>query len=209
MTPAWTAAAEQLADDARQPGFDAAVLVASAWRARCLPDATRSLIQAACALTSGDAVERVWDRPPPCPSADALLQGAEELEGETARLASHARSMAAACESARDQAIAAYENARRQALSAAGDTTRTAADQEMHAMSQVIGDCEAALDLLAEVITRLNYAVNCFTQVPADFAEAYDVPLQHIRDGGTLPWSGDFLTAPGNSPDLIMNGRKL
>lgn len=204
----WTAAAEQLAEDTREPGFAAASLVASAWQARCLPDATRSLIQAACALTSGDAVQHIWDRVPLCPSADALLTAAEDLEGETAALGRHARDMAAACEAARDQAIAAYGNARRQVLSASTDTIRAGAEQAMREMSQVTGDCEAALDLLAAVLERLEYALRCFLRAPADLAEAYDVPLQFIRDGGTLPWSGDFLTAPGNSPDLITNGAR-
>ena len=35
---------------------------------------------------------------------------------------------------------------------------------------------------------------------PDDLAEAYEVPLELVRSGGTLPWSGDFLT--GNQPDM-------
>jgi hypothetical protein len=206
MTTPWLAAAGQLADDAHQPGFAAAALVASAWCARCLPDATRSLARAAGALTSGGAMERVWDRVPPCPSAVALLQGAEELEGEAVAMRARGQVMAETCEEARDNAIREYQAALRQAANAGtvanGEAVRAGAEQVMADTALVIGDCEAALELLSQVIARLNYAVNCFRRAPDDFAEAYDVPLQFIRDGGLLPLSGDFLTAPATPVGL-------
>ena len=192
MSTPWLAAAEQLADDIREPGFAAAALVASTWRARCLPEATRSLARAAGALTGGGAMERVWDRVPPCPSAEALLRGAEELEGEAAAMRARAQVMAETCEEARDKAIREYEIARKQARQRwLGGPI---AQERMAEMRLVIGDCDAALELLGQVIKRLDYAVHCFRRAPDDFAEAYDIPLEFIRAGGTLPLSGDFLT---------------
>ena len=196
MSAPWLAGAEQLADDAHQIGFAAAALVASAWCARCLPEATRSLARAAGALTSGDAVRHLGDIVPPCPSADALFQGTEELEGEVAGMAGHARNMAAACESARDKAITEYQSALRQSANAGSDAARAGAEQVMRETALVIGDCEAAADLLGQMIPRLDYTLNRLVRVPEDFAEAYDIPLQFIRAGGLLPHSGDFLTAP-------------
>lgn len=221
MTASWAAAAEQLADDAREPGFTAAETDAAAWQARCLPEATRGLMQAAHVLTCGDAGHTLWGKVSPSPSAIALLDAAEELEGETAGMAEHGRDMAAACEDTRDRAIAEYEAARRRldALQRIAPATEEA-QREIQAqiagirerlaeLARVIGDCEAALDLLAQVTGRLDYALNCFRRVPDDLAEAYDVPLAFIRDGGTLPWSGDFLTGTANSAETIMNGAGL
>jgi hypothetical protein len=206
MADSWLAAAEQFADDARELGFAAAETVAAAWRARCDPDATRSLIQAACALTGGDSQPRIWDKVPPSPSMAAFLESAEELEGEAATAGKHGRDMAAACEDALDQAIAEYEAARKrlaalQRCAPATEEARAALEAEIAALRErmaqlerVMAGCEAALDLLGQVLERLEYALNCFCRVPDDLAEAYEVPLDLIRSGGTLPWSGDFLT---------------
>jgi hypothetical protein len=114
--------------------------------------------------------------------------------------------MAADCESARSEAITEYKAAatisQRTELSGAQDASAqarmAAARERMRETTQVIGDCDAALELIAAMLERLDYAAACFRQVPADLAAVYDIPMQMVRDGGTLPWSGDFLT--GNSP---------
>jgi hypothetical protein len=205
MTVSWTGAAEQLADDACGIGYAAVAVTASAWRARCEQDAARSLVQAANALTAG-VLSGLFDPLPPSPSAEDFLMHAEELESEAAALGKHGHDMAADCEAALDEAIAGHAAAKRRLdralaadktdpqVAAAAQAEIDAAQAQMQAMRQVIGDCEAALDLLGQVLERLDYAITCFRRVPDDLAQAYDVPLEYIRDGRVLPWSGDFLT---------------
>lgn len=206
MTVSWLASAEQFADDAAGIGCEAVEHTASAWRARCEPDATRSLLQAAAALTGTANLAGLLNPVPPCPSAGDFLRGAEELEGETAALGKHGQDMARDCETARDAAIDEHAKARRRLnralnadkrdpeVAAAMQAEIDAARETMREMERVIGDCEAALELAGQVLERLEYALRCFRSAPADLAEAYDVPLEFIREGGTLPWSGDFLT---------------
>lgn len=211
MTEAWPVVAEQLADSARDLGFGAAATVAAAWQARCDPGATRTLVQAAHALTGGDALPRLWDRVAPCPSARDFLAAAEEHEAEASVLATQARDLEAACLAARDDAIAGYEGARQRAVQAqarlssgrpdaAAQAEIGAACDAMAAMQQVIAASDAALDVTAPALERLGYAAGCLRQAPEALAEAYDIPLQLTRSGGALPWSGDFLT--GAQPGL-------
>lgn len=206
MSAPWSAAAEQFAEAAADIGFEAADLVASAWQARCDPEATRTLIQAAHALTGGDAVSRIWERADPCPSAEAFLAGAEELEAGAAALAAHAASITRACEATLRQAVSGYETARHREATLPVPAAAAAAAEQAGEAWAVIGDCEAALDLLTQVTERLGYAIGCFREVPGLLAEVYDVPLEFIAAGGTLPLSGDFLTPAGDSPPMIMNG---
>jgi len=202
VNPTWIAAAEQLAEDGGELGFSAAARVASAFRANCLPEATRNLMTAAYALAGEEVKLRFLDRVEPCATAEEFLTGAEELEGDAAALGKHAADMAAACETALEEAIGAHQAARRRMTAAQVNPGSRAARAEvaaalkaMRAAKRVIAECDAALDLICQVRERLEYVVRCFRCTPADFAEAYDVPLQHLRDGGTLPWSGTFLTA--------------
>lgn len=193
MTGEWIGAAESLAEGARELGFDVARTVASAWRARCLPEATLSLTYAARALTSEDAKPRFFDREDPFRTASDLLATVEEHEAHTAVLSGQVARMAAACVNTRDRAIADYHAAERppERAQPVPDRERT----RSLITETVVGDCDAALDLLAQVTERLGYAITCFRRAPAEYAEAYDVPLQFIHEGGVLPWSGDFLTS--------------
>jgi hypothetical protein len=209
MTVSWLACAEQFADDACGIGYEAVACTASAWRARCEHDATRNLVRAAAALTGQANLAGLFDPMPPCPSAKHFLRGVEELDGEAAALQKRGQDMNRDCEAALDAAITEYEQARKRLdkaraagkrdpkAAAAAEAEITAARKRMREMMQVIGDCEAALELLGQVLERLEYALRCFRTVPGDLAEAYDVPLEFIRGGGTLPWSGDFLTPAG------------
>jgi hypothetical protein len=211
MTETWLGAAERLAEAARDLGFDVAATVAAAWQARCDPGATRTLVQAAHALTSGDALPRIWDRVTPCPSARGFLSDAEEHEAQASVLARQARDLEASCGGVLGDAIAGYQQARERAENAharlASGTPDAAAQaglegacDAMRAFQQVIADCEAALEVTGPARERLDYAAGCLRQAPDAFADAYDIPLQLTSDGGTLPWSGDFLT--GAQPRL-------
>lgn len=193
MPETWTAAAELLADGLREHGFACAYHVAVAWRARVHPDATRSLVNAAVILAGTDAMAALWAPLPPSPDGETWLRGAEEIESEVAAAGRHAERMAKACEDAHERAIAEYETARKQ-VNGDDQTAAPDAQMRMREIRPVIGDCEAALDILGAVLERLAAAYRCLIRVPSDLYETYEPAYQHIRDGGTLPWSGDFLT---------------
>lgn len=185
----WTAAAEALADAAREPGFRAAEVTASAWRAGVHPEATHGLVGAALALTAGEAMDSLWAQVPPCPKDSELLEHAAELEGAAAELLEHARRMAPACRDALDAAVASAQQA------AAADPTKdpAAADRLARARAEIAG-CEAALEVIGHAGAALGYALRCLRRVPDDFAQHYETPKAHIRQNGPLPVSGAFLT---------------
>jgi len=204
----WTGQAYLLADAIREPGFACAAVNASAWCARVDPEATRGLVGAALALTSGDAGKALWSAADPCPDDATLLASAAELEGAVAELLEHARGMAATCREALEAAYAAAAAAQAaiaaaQAQLASAGNARAAAAAEsalgaaqaaLSAAQAQIADCEAALEILDETVTRLAHALNCLRKVPGDLESTYEEPYAHIRDGGKLPYEGEFLT---------------
>ena len=202
----WTGEAHLLADAIREPGFACAAVNASAWCARVDPEATRGLTGAALALTSGDAGTVLWSAAAPCPDDPALLTSAAELEGAVAELLGHARRMAAALPGGPGGGYAAAAAAvcpRRRAGAAAGaensgpqrrGISHRLAEAQLSAARAQIADCEAALEVLDEAVTRLAHALNCLRRIPGDLAGTYEVPYEHIRDGGKLPYDGEFLT---------------
>jgi hypothetical protein len=189
----WTGQAHLLADAIREPGFDAAAVNASAWAAGVNPDATAGLIGAATALTSGDCGPQLWAQADPCPSDQALLAVAAELEGAVTDLLKHASALARDCRAALEDATGQAERAHAAAASAPAPQAR-AARTALFAARAVIADCEAALEVLDDAGRRLEHAVTCLRRVPDDLASTYDQPYAHVRDGGELPFSGDFLT---------------
>lgn len=190
----WTASAQLLADAIREPGFAAAAANASAWAAGVNPDATAGLIGAATALTGGDCGPQLWAQADPCPSDQALLAAAAELEGAVADLLKHASALAGDCRAALESATAQAERAHAAAASAPTPQARAAAEADLAAARAVIADCEAALEVTDDAGRRLEHAANCLRRVPDDLAATYEVPYVHVRDGGDLPFSGGFLT---------------
>lgn len=194
MTLTWTGQAQLLADDIREPGFAAAALNASAWSARVDPQATHGIVGAALALTSNDAGPALWAAADPCPDDATLLAAVTELEGVLAQLLAAATSMAGACRAALAAAVAAAAKARAVLTSTAGPDAKAAAQADLAAAQATIGDCEAALEIIDEAGTRLAHALNCLRRVPDDLASTYEEPYALIRDGGKLPYDGEFLT---------------
>lgn len=189
----WTGQAQLLAADIREPGFQAAEVNASAWCARVDPEATHGLVGAALALTSGDAGKKLWSATAPCPDDAALLAATTELEGAVAPMLEWASGMAAACRAEFERAMAAAQRAR--GLLAGTDPAARAQGEALLAeASAVLGDCEAALEILDETGTRLAHALNCLRKVPDDLASTYEVPYEMVHDGGQLPHDGEFLT---------------
>jgi hypothetical protein len=202
----WTAQAEALADAIREPGFQAAGVTASAWRAGVHAEATHGLVGAALALTAGDAEGSLWAQVDPCPSDAVLLEQAAELEGAVAELLVHARRLERACRDAMDTAFAAAAAAftAAQALAATAGSGKEAAaaaaaiaeaESALAAAQAEIADCECALEILGHASGALTYALKCLRQVPDDFATHYELPLAYRREQGPLPISGAFLTA--------------
>lgn len=193
----WTGQAHLLADAIREPGFGAAAVNASAWSAGVNPDATAGLIGAATALTGGDCGPQLWAQADPCPDDKALTAAAAELEGAVAGLLKHASALARDCRAALAAAHAKLASAGA-ALAAAQSrgaegAVAAAQGQQGEALAE-IADCEAALEVLDDAGRRLEHAANCLRRVPDDLASTYDQPYAHVRDGGELPFSGDFLT---------------
>jgi hypothetical protein len=204
----WTAQAQMLAEDIREPGFDAAGLNASAWRARVDPAATRGLVGAALALTSNDAGSALWTAADPCPDDKTLLEYAAELEGAVAQLLKLASQMARDCRADLSAAhaklagagaalAAAYGQAAAATTAAqatAAQTAIAAAQAQQGEALMEIADCEAALEVIDEAGTRLAHAANCLARVPGDLASAYEIPYGLVSEGGKLPHGGEFLT---------------
>jgi len=210
----WTAQAELFADAIREPGFKAAEVTASAWRAGVHAEATHGLVGAALALTDGEAMGSLWAQAEPCPSDSVLLEHAAELEGSVTELTTWCGRMTGDCESALAAAMsaaaaayAAIGSAQAAAGSASSEKEASAcaaavaaAEAMLSAAQAEIGDCECALEILASVNGRLDYALKCLRQVPDDFAQHYEEPYRHKREAGPLPHSGLFLTGAAALP---------
>lgn len=190
---AWTGQAYLLADAIREPGARAAELTASAWRAGVIPQATHGLAGTVAALDE-DALTTLWAPADPCPDGQAMLAAAEELAGAVTEFRSQASRLAGACREAHDAACEAALAVKAQFAAAQAGDDQAAAGPELASARAEIADCEAASEVLRSILTRLEYALKCLRGVPEDFAAAYEVPLQYIRDGGDLPFSGGFLT---------------
>lgn len=205
----WTAQAELFADATREPGFKAAEVTASAWRAGVHAEATHGLVGAALALTDGEAMESLWAQAEPCPTDSVLLEQSAELEGAVTELAGWCARMTSDCRAAFDAAQSAAAAAyaaigAAQSAAAAADGPKAAASAQaalaaaeamLSAALSEMADCEAALEILAGITGRLEYALKCLRQVPDDFAQHYETPLAYRRQQGPLPVSGAFLTA--------------
>jgi hypothetical protein len=190
----WTGQSHLLADAIREPGFGAAAVNASAWAAGVNPEATAGLIGAATALTGGGCGAQLWAQADPCPSDQALLAAAAELEGAVTDLLKHASALARDCRAVLEAAAAQAERAHAAAASAPAPQARAAAETALAAARAVIADCEAALEVIDDAGRRLEHAANCLRRVPDDLAGTYETPYAHVRDGGELPFSGGFLT---------------
>lgn len=206
---AWTAQAQLLAGELREPGYAAAEANARAWRARVRPEATRGLVAAALILTGGDAGAALWAAAKPCPDDRALRGWASELEAHVAELLRHCRDMLAACTREMEAALrehasasAAAEAARGRMAAAADPEAHAAAEadheaamERMHAAALVIAGCETAAEILRDAAGRLGAALDALRQVPEDLHDIYETPYRYVRENGPLPRDGDFLTA--------------
>lgn len=59
-----------------------------------------------------------------------------------------------------------------------------------------IDTCNEALDILADMIKRLDYALSRLGAVPSDLGDTYESVYDLIRHGGVMPFDGDFIAGP-------------
>jgi hypothetical protein len=197
----WTALAEQLADEIREPGYGAAAVFARAYRARVDLAGVRGLVGAAMALTGGDALTALCAFADPCPDHATLVNWTEEMEAHVVTLLRRCDDLGRA---ARGEYTAATQ-ARAIALATVQSTGETEEAARVWAAARaeeaalVMTDCAAALEILGEADCKLRYARDLLRAVPGELAEVYEAPIALTARGGKMPHSGDFI-APGEPP---------
>lgn len=179
-------------------GAAAGHLFASAWRARVDLDALGALAGAAFAL--GQRLQ-LRLRGEVLPSDREMRERAEDLEadaGDLWRAACQMRTDATSAWSAAHRDLAAARRAMNDAKSgeARGEAQHAAAEANAR-----IADCEVALEILADIIGRVAYAIRCFQRVPDDLATTYEAAYALRRQNIALPADGDFLTGTPATPD--------
>lgn len=197
MRMTWCTAAEIFTEEIREHGFAAANLVAAAWSARITPEATRTLLSIAGLLTSGDAIQRAWDKVEPCPSIGDYKAGEEEIAGEIAGEYKRANDIAQAMARIRSQAYRHWAQAKRERDHAEDPPVRAHAQVRMDEAGLAIADIDAAFEQLDQTAGRLLQALQLLGRADEELEDIYEVPLTFVREGGRLPRDGDFLT-PAN-----------
>ena len=196
-----TAHAEELAEDGRLIGQDAARLNAAAWAAGVAPEATHGIVGAALGL--GAPQTALFARSKPLEHDKAMLEAAGDLEGSCAEMLRDARRQGDSAASEAEAAARAIEAAQRAMRRAKTKDESAGLARAIEGAQRRIADCETAMEILGDVAKRLHYAVTCLSRVPDDLAATYEKPYDVIRAGGVLPFAGDFLTG-GN---LLTTGR--
>ncbi len=178
-------------------------------RAGLDPDALGGLVGAAAALGSAGTAVYAAGRGPGVRYAGerdflSALADAEDDIAERLRTAVKLRDQATA---ALDAALDALD-AGRQALAAARamptrdtcDGCHNAKAAAIAAAEAAIADaqeraslCEAAIDVLDPLITRLRHALGRLRAVPSDLGETYESVYTLIRRGGVMPYEGRWI----------------
>jgi len=178
-------------------------------RAGLDPDALGGLVGAAAVLGSAGTAVYAAGRGPGVRYASerdflSALADAEDDIAERLRTAVKLRDQATAT---LDAALAALD-AGRQALAAARamptrdkcDGCHNAKAAAIAAAEAAIADaqeraslCEAAIDVLDPLITRLRHALARLRAVPSDLGETYESVYTLIRQGGVMPYEGRWI----------------
>ncbi len=197
---AWTEQAEELAADTRELGLAIAAIHTAAWRAQVDPAATAGLAGAATALDA--PTKALFDRGAPLPQDQVMIGETEDRQIDGEGMHQAATLMRGSATRDLDAAAARLREALAALKAARSDKETAAAQAQARAAREVIADCEVALDILAEVIPRLAYAIWCLGRVPEDLAETYEAAYQflHSHPRARLPRNGDFLTGTPATP---------
>lgn len=202
----WTALAEQLADDIREPGFGAAAVFAAAYRARVELAAVRGLVGAALALTEGEALRALSAYADPCPDNATLVSWTENLEAHVAALLKRCEDLGRAARDERDSALRARNMALAGASAATTEDAKAAALAQAEEAERVMADCEAALEVLGDADCSLRYARDLLRAVPGELTEVYEAPIALTARGGRMPHSGDFIAPSGPAETITERG---
>lgn len=176
---------EALATDTEELGLAAALVAAQCRAAGLMPEAFGAVIGAA--LTLGAPMDGLYAAAEPIASDRDLRTAAEQLEGDAGEMLTSARRARATAEAERDAAYEKIRQAHRQNDTKSGEVADCASSEA--------ADCDAAIDIADVLIQRLEYVIRRLGEVPDDIGVTYEVPYDHIRRGGVLPHSGDFLDA--------------
>ena len=193
----WTQIAEELGDAMCELGAAAGHLFASAWRARVDLDALGALAGAATALRQR---LKLTLRGEVLPTDREMRERAEDLEADAGELLGTGRQMTKDCESDWERACDDLRKAEAALKAANDDKARSAAREAATAARTRMADCEVALEIFADVTSRLAYAVNCLQRVPDDLATTYEAAYALRRRDIALPADGDFLTGTPATP---------
>ncbi len=193
----WTQIAEELGDAMCELGAAAGHLFACAWRARVDLDALGALAGAATALRQR---LKLTLRGEVLPTDREMRERAEDLEADAGELLGTGRQMTKDCESDWERACDDLRKAEAALKAANDDKARSAAREAATAARTRMADCEVALEILADVTSRLAWAVNCLQRVPDDLSVTYEAAYSLRRRGIALPADGDFLTGTPATP---------
>lgn len=194
--------AEDLADEMEEVAAAVTVILAAARAARLDPDALRGLVGAAFALGADQiAVYMAGSRGEPAFAGEAQFMAAvsdaeddaEDLLRAALRLRGQVRDSHAAAATARIALAAAH------LIPARTREQRAARTEAIARAVQRIDTCNAALDVLAALVSRLQYALRRLRAVPSDLGETYESVYNLIRRGGRMPYDGDFIAGTGRA----------
>lgn len=177
-------------------GEEIAPVIAGAAAARVIPQAITPLMNAAVACDAPPGL--ILDRHAhPLESAGDLFGRADELDIELDRARRQIGEQ-------HDEVSADYAAALQAQLDAAKAMREASNDDEARDAERAAreadldrADCENALEILEDSRARVDYAAAEIKTLPQAFADAYEVPLEHIREYGPLPRSGDYLAPAG------------
>lgn len=97
---------------------------------------------------------------------------------------------------ARRKLAAAYAMPTRRPCDGCHDRKSAAIEAARAAISDAnerLAVCQSALEVLAELITRLRYALARIRAVPSDLGETYESVYTLIRRGGVMPYEGRWI----------------
>lgn len=183
----WTEQAEALAEEAAETGLAIAELNAAAWSAGVDPEAVTGITGAALSLAAPPPA--LWARSRWVRNDIELRDAAADFEVFCGQLLARVLDL-------RKWVAHEYARAVRTVLD------KRSGSEALASARHLMGDCQAAREILTETTARLEYAARALYRVPDDMAQVYERPYGFVAAGGALPHDGEFLTgAP-----LMING---
>ncbi len=193
------ARAEDLAGEMEEAAGTVTGILAAARAARVDPDALGGLVGAAFALGAGQiTVYTAGSNGEPAFGDETLFMAAvsdaEDDAGDLLQAGRRLRVQARAASAAAGAALA-----RAWAMPVRTAEQRAARAAAIAAARERVAVCRRALNILAALVARLEYALRRLRAVPSDLGETYESVYTLIRRGGALPYDGDWITGTGRA----------